>query len=311
MNNQCRVCKKDFPTEASLHKHIKAHQLYLAEYFQTYYPRFDKQDGRIILFKNKAQYLTSDFNTRQNLQTWIKTNERSTVRAYCKQILEERIGRKNLIWTPSQVELRTVMLPPIQCYNELFGSYYALCEELGLKNRFVVNGGVFRTVTPPDYTIYVDTREQLPLFFPTRPAEVKTLKFGDYACSSHELTCRCYIERKSAKDFFGTFSGGVERFCREMDKAVEAQAYMIVLVEDTLVNCQDMSRQCVKYEQHRKATPEFVFHNVRDIIQKYKNIQFLFVDGRERAAAMVEKIFDSDCSYKDVDLQFLYDTGKI
>jgi hypothetical protein len=65
------------------------------------------------------------------------------------------------------------------------------------------------------------------------------------------------------------------------------------------------------YAFKRKANPEFIFHNVRDIIQKYPNVQFLFVNGRKKAAEIVEKIFESQCSYKDVDLQLLYDMGAL
>ena len=307
----CRACNEEFETEASLHKHIKKHNVRLAEYYQTYWPRYDKFDGKIIRFRNKEQYFQTDFNSRENLKAWVKTADPITVRAYCKAKLEERIARKNLVWTPSQVELRTVLLPPIQCYNDLFGNYYALCEELGLKNRFNPNGAFLTTSPSPDYTIYVDTREQRPLKFPTKPSEPKALKFADYACSNHDLTCKCYIERKSASDFAGTFSGGVERFCRELDRAVAADAYVVVLVEDTLVHCQDFSRQPVMYTMKRKANPDFIFHNVRDIIQKYSNVQFLFVNGREKAAEIVEKIFESQCTYKDVDLQLLYDLGSL
>ena len=43
---------------------------------------------------------------------------------------------KNLKYAPSQVELRTVMSPPVQYFNELFGDYYAMCQEVGLTSRF-------------------------------------------------------------------------------------------------------------------------------------------------------------------------------
>ena len=51
--HKCKVCDKTFATERSLHAHLKAHKLRLAEYYQTYYPRYDKHDGSIIKFKNK------------------------------------------------------------------------------------------------------------------------------------------------------------------------------------------------------------------------------------------------------------------
>lgn len=56
-----------------------------------------------------------------------------------------------------------------------------------------------------------------------------------------------------------------------------------------------------------KATPEFIFHNVRSLIQDYNNLQFLFVDGREEIKRTIEAILASKCFYKKVDLQLAYD----
>lgn len=307
----CQACQKEFPGEANLHKHLKAHKLRLAEYYQQYHPRYDKFDGQIIRFRNKEQYFSTDFNLRDNLKKWILKTDASSVRAYLKILLENRISKKKLIWTPSQVELRTTMMPPIQCYNEWFGDYYALCNELGLKNRFKGNGVFEVSLETPCYTIYIDSREQRPLEFPQRPFEKKTLKFGDYACSDHNISCHCYIERKSPQDFIGTLSGGYERFCRELDRATEAQAYVIILIEASLAITMDFQNQPNYFHKNVKITPEFIFHNVREIIQKYPNVQFLFVNNRTQAAVTIEKIFDSGCSYKDIDLQYFHDIGKL
>ena len=43
-----------------------------------------------------------------------------------------------------------------------------------------------------------------------------------------------YIERKSITDFIGTMSGGYERFKREVERAREQDAKLIVLVEESL-----------------------------------------------------------------------------
>ena len=316
MDNQtsgikCRVCHEEFSAEQNLHKHIKVHKLYLAEYYQTYWPRYDKFDAQIIRFRNKEQYLTTDFNSRDNLRKWVQQTDEPTVRAYLKMALELRKERKKLIWTPTQVELRTAMMAPIQCYNQFFGNYFALCEELGFKNKFSLEGSFDESNKPPFYTIYIDRREQKPLEFVHRPFEFATLRFGDYACSNHDFTCTGYIERKAENDFAGTLSGGVERFCRELDRAVEEQAYVVVLVEQTLTNCLNPERQAQIFKRLKKANADFIFHNVRHIIQKYANVQFLFVADREEAAKMVERIFDSGCSYKTADLQYLHDIGAI
>lgn len=303
----CKVCNKEFEEEAGLHKHIKAHDLFVAEYYQKHFPRFDKLDGSLIRFRNKEQYFSTDFNSRDNLRFWIIKNEDSIVRPYIKLQLEKRIQKKNLVWTPTQVELRTSMLPPIQTYNAYFGSYYKLCEELGLKNRFQ-DDIKLEKIDIDSYEILIDSREQLPLSF-SRPSTVKGLKFGDYACSQN-VTCDCYFERKSIQDFVGTLSGGKDRFDRELDRAKEAGAYIIILVEELLSKALSFNTLDSVYKKNVRITPEFVFHNVRDILQSYPNVQFLFVKDRNIASKTIERIFESNCSYKNLDLQLAYDLNQ-
>ena len=125
---KCAICNKEFENDRKLHAHLKAHKMRMAEYYQTQYPRYDKYDGKIIKFKNKVQYFESDFNSRTNLRMWLKNSTIEEAKQYCKEILESRKNKKDLIYSPSQVELRTLMFPPIQYYNKIFGDYYKLCE---------------------------------------------------------------------------------------------------------------------------------------------------------------------------------------
>ena len=60
-----------------------------------------------------------------------------------------------------------------------------------------------------------------------------------------------------------------------------------------------------------KATPEFIFHRVRNICQKYPHVQFLFVNGRKEASRVIERIFTSNCVHKKTDLQLAYDKRKL
>ena len=153
------------------------------------------------------------------------------------------------------------------------------------------------------FSIYIDTREQMPLVI-DYPTEIKGLKFGDYAINDPEN--KCYIERKSISDFIGTMSGGYERFCREIERSIAAEANLIVLIERPLQEC--LSFQYLNYVSKKiKVTPEFVFFNVRELIQKYTNVQFLFVDGREECVRVMKRIFFSDKEYKKYDLQLMYD----
>ena len=115
------------------------------------------------------------------------------------------------------------------------------------------------------------------------------------------------MERKSVNDLIGTLSGGYERFLRELVRAKEANAYLIILVEESFSNCMSFNYLPHVFQKGTKVTPEYLFHNVREIIQNHEHLQFLFVDGRKEASRVVEKIFSCGHIYKKVDLQYAYD----
>jgi hypothetical protein len=307
MTQECKACEKEFETEKQLHAHLKAHSLLMVEYYQKYYPRFDLHDGSIIKFKSKKQYLEAEFNSKTNLKLWLKNQTSEKRKEYCFGILEKRKKEKELIYAPCQVELRSLMSPPIQYYDELFGDYYKICSQAGFKSKHgkctdIVSGYEYQK---PEYQIYIDTREQKPLRF-ERGTKIKTLKYGDYSFSSKMASCNCYIERKSLSDFIGTMSGGYERFLNEIGRAEEEEAYLVILVEEALQNA--LSFQYLPHISKKiRATPEFIFHRVRRLIQNHPTTQFLFVKGRKEASRVVEKIFTCGCVYKEVDLQLAYD----
>ena len=303
----CQECGKEFDAEKQLHAHIKAHDLRVAAYYQKYYPRHDFRDKKIIKFKNKKQYFATDFNSRTNMRMWLKSLPKEKAQEYCESILLKRKKEKELIYSPSQVELRSIMSPPIQYYEKEFGDYYKLCDSLGFENKYckaskITTGQEWKN---PVYKILVDTREQKPLKF-ERPIELITLKYGDYAFDNSAATCNTYVERKSLSDFIGTLSGGYERFINEIKRAEEDDAYLIVLVEDTLENASNF-KYLPYISKKIRATPEFIFNRVRNLIQKHEHIQFLFVKGRRESTRVIEKIFTCGCAQKKIDLQLAYD----
>ena len=158
---------------------------------------------------------------------------------------------------------------------------------MGFKNKYEYPKEALKYKIKDGFSIYIDTREQMPLVI-DYPTEVKGLKFGDYAINDPDN--KCYIERKSISDFIGTMSGGYERFCREIERSIAAEANLIVLIERPLQEC--LSFQYLNYVSKKiKVTPEFVFFNVRELIQKYTNVQFLFVDGREECVRVMKRVF--------------------
>jgi hypothetical protein len=303
----CKVDGKEFKDEKSLHLALRGYGLNKEKYYHTYYPRLDLLTGDTINFKTKEQYLNSDFNDKNNLKKWLKQQTIEKAQEYCRGLLVKRRNDKNLIYAPSQIELRTIMSPSIIFYNKIFDDYYELCSDIGLENKFIhpnIITNQFKNKLNSKNTIYVDTREQNWLKFDI-PFEIKTLPFGDYTANNDN--CNCYIERKSLSDFISTLSvKNFDRFKNEIEKAHINNSYLIVIVEEKLSNA--LSFQYLPHISKKiKATPEYIFHNVRKLMQEYSNLQFLFVDGRAEMKSSIEGILSSNCFYKKVDLQLAYD----
>jgi len=303
----CKIDGKEFKDEKSLHFALRGYGLNKEKYYHTYFPKKDLLTGETINFKTKDQYLNSDFNDKNNMKKWLKEQPLEKAQEYCKNLLIKRKKDKNLMYSPTQIELRTIMSPSIIFYNKIFDDYYDICSTIGLENKFIHPNNItsqFQNKLTTKDTIYVDTREQSWLKFDI-PFEIKTLSFGDYSCSNEN--CNCYIERKSLSDFISTLSvKNFDRFKNEIEKAQKNNSYLIVIVEEKLTNA--LSFQYLPHISKKiKATPEYIFHNVRSLIQEYSNLQFMFVDGRNEMKRAIESIFASKCFYSRVDLQLAYD----
>jgi hypothetical protein len=60
------------------------------------------------------------------------------------------------------------------------------------------------------------------------------------------------------------------------------------------------------------ASPEYVFHNVRDLLTKYPNhFQVCFCDGRIEMSKMIIKVFELGAWVKHVDLQWKIEKGEL
>ena len=303
----CKIDGKEFKDEKSLHLALKGYGLNKVKYYQKYFERRDLLTNELINFKTKEQYLNNDFNDKNNMKKWLKQQPLDKAQEYCKNIIIKRKQNKNITYSPTQIELRTIMAPSIIFYNKILKDYYDLCSSIGLENKFIhpnLIGDHFKNKLTHKDIIYVDTREQSWLKF-NIPFEIKTLSFGDYTCSNDN--CNCFIERKSLSDFISTLSvKNYDRFKNEIEKAKKNNSYVIVMVEEILQNA--LSFQYLPHISKKiKATPEYIFHNVRELLQEYDNLQFLFVDGRKEMTRLIEIIFASKCFYKKIDLQLAYD----
>ena len=309
---KCLICDKEFPDDKGLHMHLRTHSIRMVEYYQKFFPRKDLHTGEMIKFKNKDYYFSRDFNTKTNLKAWLKQQTEDKRKEYCKGILKKRIEEGKSFLTPTQVELRSIMSPPVQYYETLFGDYRGLCKSLGYENRFrsYPSEGMLNQMIKEGATeIAIDTREQKPIKF-SEATIVKKLDYGDYTLHDEELAVGCYIERKSINDLIGTMSGGLERFKKEIERAMENESSIIVLVERNINECLAFDR--LPYVSKKiKASPEFIFKNIRDLIQSYHDVQFLFVKGRTESQRIIKKLLFSGGSFQDYDLQLAYDLGHL
>jgi hypothetical protein len=309
MGNECVICDQRFESEEELFKHVKkVHKLPKYKYFLDYYHKKDPLTHELIPFRSVEQYLLSDFVNKENLRTWLERQSPEAQKQYCENILILRKQVKGLIYAPCQVELRSVMSPSMIFLNKIFeDGYYQLCGRLGFQNKFKYFNGWAETIDlDKRRKVFIDTREQKPLKFKHLKTVDKKLDYGDYCFSNDEWTDKTYIERKSMMDFIGTISGGYERFTNELIRCQEDNAYLIIMVEQLLSTCLEFDT-LPNMPPQMKATPEFIFHRVRELLQKFPNIQFLFVKDRPTASEKIEFLFSAGAQIKNYDLQYLYD----
>ncbi len=302
MNSTCVICNEVVIDD----KHYwHKHKIKMADYFVKYFPRLDKHTQEPIVFKNKEQYFEADFINKNNLKAYLKSSSVPEAQEYCKNLLIKRKENRKLRFAPSQVELRSIISPTVIFYDKVFPQgYQGVCQEVGLINRFQP----LTTTIPlpseiPTGNVYIDTREQKSLKLPV-PIEIKKLEYGDYHYSKDKFNV--FVERKSMADFIGTLGKDLERFCREIERAQKDGAYLIVLVEESLVNCLSFNH-LPWVNKFTKATPDFIFHNVRETLQTYSNIQFLFTAGRREAVSLLLKIFYSGQDFRTFDNQLAHD----
>jgi len=276
-------------------------------YYYTYYPRYDLFTNELITFKSKDYYFTHDFDNRENFKNWIQQETSSKIKQYSMDFLTKRKMEKNLIYAMSQVELRSLLCPSIIGYDKYCGDYYKLCYALGFRVKYERYKALPVPLPKENYSIIIDSREQEPLKF-NLPTKVATLNVGDYGYGNDDNMLNVFIERKSLNDFIGTLSSGFDRFNRELERAVSDCKKVVVVVEMDLKYALVFQR-FISFKT--KITPEYIFHNVRELIQTYPNIQFLFVKDRFEASRVIQKIFSSEGELLRYDLQLLQDTGAL
>jgi len=304
MSVECKVCGQSFKNDKGLHMHIsKIHKITLAEYYVNFYQRKDLHNGALLPFTNKQDYFIINFLNNDNLISWSSYADPVEVKKYLLERLSYRIESKKLQYAPCHTEIALNELPSIDLYKKFFGSYSKACEELKIMPLFGRN--IMKDFFKKDdffksLKILIDTREQQPLEF--NKSMTMKLDFGDYTLGAPHYDYT-YVDRKSETDFKGTFSSGLDRFKRELDRAKNFSSYVFVVVESTIENI-------IKNNLNSpyKSNLSYVWHNVREICHEYRGVcQFVFTGGRRQSEEIIPKILFHGKKLWDIDLQYFID----
>ena len=303
----CKICGQEFDTPRKLHTHLsKVEKMLQVEYYQKFHPRADLYDGKVIKFKSLDHYLTSEFNSRDNLVAFLtkKCTEPEAI-LRMKKLLDSRIKEKNILFAPSTVECRSSMLPSPALCSKLGIDYNGLCKEMGLMTKYEYrNVTLTEVANRNDVVIIRDTREQHPLSFKCRVVD-SSLDFGDYTCQSNFKNI--YVDRKNPMDLVQSMTKDLDRIQKEIDRARKMGAYLIFLCEHTMKEMLGMEDN-PHFKKFTKVTGEYLFHNIKETIQKNDNVQFVFVDGRLQASEFIHQIFTLNEDITKIDIQFALDT---
>lgn len=297
----CKVCNETFENDKAFHAHLKKHNMYQAEYYCKYYPRFSLFYKTQIPFKNKTDYFATEFLDINEFLRWERSENQDIVKNKCLELVKNRIEEKQYQYAPFHNELKTLDLPPINIIKKHFGSYGSFCKSLGkepLYNKNIPND--FDKIDLSNSKIMVDTREQDPLEF--NNTRIEKLYVGDYLLEDKDYTYT-FVDRKSEADFLGTLSSGYERFEREIEKTAALNACLFVVIETDIESIKSNQKRF-----NRKTNLQYVFHNMRHLSHKYPRIvQFVFTGSRENSLDIIPKILYHGNKLRQVDLQYFLD----
>ncbi len=305
MSFVCQLDNSVHETIQGVHDVLKRFRVKQETYWHEVLPRHNIITGKLIPYKSFDQYSTQDFENKNELKAWIKSDPKAA-REWAINWLKKRREDKGLTYAPSQVELRTLMCPSMRYYDSI-GGYYEICRALGYYDRYDDQALVFAPL-PSDATIIQDTREQNPLKLAAK-VDVKKLDYADYALvTPHDKGV--YIERKSLSDCCGSICKGNARFRRELERATRKGHYIVMLVESKLSDFQAI--EYLPQTKSIRASSAYVAKQLRDLLTDFPfSFQAVFVDGRLEAARTLIKIFELGEQVKTTDLQNAVEQGRL
>jgi len=304
MSSICKICNESIKNDRHFYQ---KHKISAAEYYVKYYPRRDLLTNDPIIFKNKIKYFSTFFNNKGHMKKWVLKSDRETFLKFLSILVAHRNKTKQLKKPLGELELTSL---------DNFPSLSLILKKISISDYKKVFSDL--KVTKGSFSDYslkpakikhleigVDTREQYP--FKLENSRPFKMDYGDYTALGEDFD-NVFIDRKSDKDFISTFGGDVGRFRKEIERAESFGAYLVVLVETDINKVKSGKGRLFYYT---KCSPEMVLHNVRELAQDYDNVQFLFAKSRVEARRCVTTILSYGSKVREVDLQYLYNGGKL
>ena len=116
------------------------------------------------------------------------------------------------------------------------------------------------------------------------------------------------MERKEISDWAGVMSNGYERFQKELQRAKDHNAYIIILIESSYNDL--LSINYLPQTKWIKASSEFLMKKVRDLYLKFDNFQMVCGGTRKECISLFNKIIRIK-NIQLFDIQYLINTNKI
>tara|TARA_R100001460_G_scaffold35792_2_gene68799 strand:- start:182 stop:1129 length:948 start_codon:yes stop_codon:yes gene_type:complete len=296
---KCKECGKEFKSLRSLHAHIKRHDLLLGDYYVKHYQRRNKLTDELLPFKNYKSYFAKDFNHPSELLEWCDISPKEIVKSYIIDILRRRITNKNLDHGPTNLDLITAGLPPVDVYKEYFGSYTEACQECGVKPLLYKKLPKQFHSDFSNVEILIDTREQKPLTFAY--SKKQKLDFGDYGVQG-DLYDYTFVDRKNFADFCSTVTIHYKRFAKELERCRDLGCYMFVVVDENFDNMENVNKK-----NYKKFKLDYVYHNMRELQNEYSECcQFVFSGSREYSSYLIPKLLILGRNLWEIDMQYFW-----
>ena len=299
MSFKCKECDREFETLRSLHAHIKRHDLFLGDYYVKHFQRRNKLTGELMPFKNYKSYFEKDFLYPREILEWCDSNPDEEVKEYLIEILAKRIEKKSLDHGPTNLDLITAGLPPVDLYKKYFGSYTKACEKCGVRPLLYKRlpkefHGDFSNVQ-----ILIDTREQKPLVF--KNSKNQKLDVGDYGVKG-ELYDYTFVDRKNFADFCATMTVHYKRFAKELDRCRDLGCYMFIVVDEKFEGMDEVNKK-----SYKKFKLDYVYYNMRELQNEYSDCcQFLFSGSREYSSFLIPKLLILGRNLWEIDMQYFW-----